>query len=275
MSIRSKFLAFLTRRRGRTSTLQSVAPSGQIQPTVRLVAHKFRSEEEAPATPEPRIIERKQTDGLLLGEELVAHKIPGSRESTEAVRIADSGGLEVRADESPKRLVDYEIKGTSPQGETKVVEACRILIERLNQEKEGAPWGGPTDVSRVPGKEHLDCEAFDGAKTLNIQVTRAQHDPRLWRDLANSGSVAVAPQRIDEIADGLKEAITSKALRLPAAVRVDTVLAIDAMLTPGSGFQSVISSFRSRHGVWARELGFHGIWVVGPTARLTNRLDEP
>ncbi len=73
------------------------------------------------APEKPRVIEIESKAVMSASSKLIAHKIPGSPESTEAVRISDDSGLEVRADESAEGAVDYDIKGKSPRGETNVV----------------------------------------------------------------------------------------------------------------------------------------------------------
>jgi hypothetical protein len=51
------------------------------------------------------------------------------------------------------------------------------------------------------------------------------------------------------------------------------VLALDALRSPGHVMPQVVHDFRTRHSDWAQCLGYSEIWLVGPTAALTYRLD--
>jgi hypothetical protein len=77
---------------------------------------------------------------------------------------------------------------------------------------------------------------------------------------------------IEEIADQLRAAITHKE-SVPPSDRGNILLALNALDTPGHAVRRVVDLFRRRHGAEVAGLGFLAIWVVGPTASLTMRLD--
>ena len=234
----------------------------------------------------------KALDGQVdLASKLIAHKLPRksineeeriSEQSvsilkkegaTEAVRISDSEGQAIAADAREDGSVDYSASGKSRQGETGNTEICQILVNRLN--RDGANWGTPIDVTKILGRreEGIDCEAKDGEKVLKIQVTRAERDPKFWKEL-NTSNGASRIKIFEELADDLRYRIQAKVGRIPPKQRKELILALDATDTPGYAFQQVIDSFHNRYGDWAVEQGFLGIWVVGPNVTLTSRLDE-
>jgi hypothetical protein len=49
---------------------------------------------------------------------------------------------------------------------------------------------------------------------------------------------------------------------------------LDATETPDLAFTQIVNSFRAYHGMWAKELGFKSIWIVGPVEDLVHRLDS-
>jgi hypothetical protein len=236
------------------------ALGGQITITSRLIAHKL-----------PRKDIKRTNEEVAIPEQGVVILKKG--EVTEAIRISDSKGQSISADTHEDGSVDFSIGGRSRQGEAGVIGVCQTLISRLNQA--GASWGNPTDVSTAPGwrVDDVDCIACDGSKFLKIQVTRAERDQKLWKELNTLNEVSKSTT-CEELANALKAAIQAKANKISSHQRKELILALDATDLPSHAFQPVIDSFRNRHGNWAVGLGFKGIWVVGPNVTLTSRLDE-
>jgi len=117
--------------------------------------------------------------------------------------------------------------------------------------------------------------AYDGADILKIQVTRAERSTRVWETLNKKGSATNKYPTVDEAADALRDTIEAKGKNIKdKSQRAEILLALDATETASQVFELVVDSFCRRHGLWARQLGFRGIWVVGPTATLTTRLDN-
>ncbi len=195
---------------------------------------------------------------------LVARKI--SKDGTEAIRVADDQGRSSAADVDDKGNIQTSIKGPSPRGEEGALNACALLIERLNLE--GSNWSKP---SRPVGNDRgIDCESADGEKKLQIQVTRL-NDSAMWAALARDGSVK-RPNTIDSAADDLRRAISHKE-DIPSSIRSEVTLAIDAIDTSAHIVQTVAEQFKKKYGSDVGSLGFHSIWVVGPVVRLVFRLD--
>jgi hypothetical protein len=65
-----------------------------------------------------------------------------------------------------------------------------------------------------------------------------------------------------------------KSDKLSVRQRAQLVLALDADRLPALALEPVVREFRSRHGPWSAAQGFQQVWLVGPEARLTWRLDE-
>jgi rubredoxin len=231
----------------------------------QIIAHKPLSEEQA-----SNDVNISATDSAHLSEKDVAH---GQSPSGEMVRVVDTSGESVVADQASDGSVQYSITGKSRQGETGNLGVCRTLIERLNREGDG--WGEPTDTSGDSRTEEgVDCKAYHGNRVLNVQVTRAEIDQQIWRQLGQAQQVTSSSASPAEVAGTLCKPILAKAKKIiTPAQRQEIVLALDATQSPIHGFQDIVQSFRQLHGQWAQGLGFRGIYVVGPTADLTARLD--
>lgn len=230
----------------------------------KLIAHKPPG-----VSPSPIGIGASDSGAIQIEEGLVVHGKGNDR--TEAIRLSDSEGQSTAADLLGDGTARLSIQGRSPQGEEGGEIVCRALIGRLNQY--GARWGEPRFVQETG----VDYEARDGEEVLKIQVTRPVRD--VWEPLKHAGLATKDYPSAQQIAAELQLAIQDKVDRLknqlqPSQLKGIT-LALNATMTPSSAFGSVVESFRRRHGTWARGVGFKDIWVVGPTADLTFRLDCP
>lgn len=188
-----------------------------------------------------------------------------------AFRESPRRGLASTADRHQDGSVSFALDGDSPQGEEDTLASCRILVEALNLA--GADWGEPREDDGV-----VDCCAHDrrdDRTLLSIQVVRAIVDQNLWRQLNNAGEVERNRVEIGQLVTHLKEAIESKANDrvIPKASRHGLTLALDATRLPGVAFNAVAEAVRLQLGAWIVGLGFAGVWLVGPTATLTSRLD--
>lgn len=244
-------------RCGRKGRIYSLHLEGTVTPTASLVAHK---------PPVLASLEVNVGDEVGVAEGFVGH---GRGSGTEAIRVAASVGQSASADLLEDGSVNFTIRGESRQGEQGVERVCRILIERLNQG--GAHWGEPT-TSTEP---EVDCEASDGHERLKVQVTRTPHDPSVWSALGRTGETSEIYDTADGAADALRTVVEVKETRLAPSARVGITLALDATDTSAYVLQAVVRTFRTRHGTWAKALGFVAIWAVGPTASLTHQLDNP
>jgi len=252
-------------RRASSRSLAERTLSALERTVCRLVAHKLPRRPDLLSFP----IEVRVSDSIPeIGERIVLY---GSGELTEAIRVSDSEGQSSGADRFENGTVTFAIQGRSRQGEEGNVAICRILIERLN--RDGGHWGEPTAV-KDQGRKEVDCEARSPNGILEIQVTRAETNQQVWRTLSKEREVQAGPQTADQTADALRESIQAKE-NLDKSRRAKLILALDATETASHAFRPVIESFRRRHSERARRLGFGGIWVVGPTADLTSRLDIP
>lgn len=188
-----------------------------------------------------------------------------------AFRESERAGRTSSADLEDDGTASFGLKGSSPQGEEDTLETCRVLVGRLNQD--GANWENP-----VLGSGVVDCasrDAGDPDTVLSIQVVRAITDPAFWRELNETGEVIRRNILQTTLVHLLKQAIEAKAndSSIPRGSRSDLVLALDANRLPVLGFDTVIRQARESLGTWAAELGFKSVWLVGPTPRLTCRLD--
>jgi hypothetical protein len=163
----------------------------------------------------------------------------------------------------------FQIEGTPPQGEEDTLSTCRILVQKWNED--GGAWAEPTE-----GQDDVDCRSestSDSRVVAQIQVVRAIVDPTFWMMLSVSGKVRSEETEIDRLAGWLKESIKKKAKRTPTSRRAQLHIALDATRLPGLGFDDVVEYFRTKYSQWASSLGFQPIWLVGPSTRLSWRLD--
>jgi hypothetical protein len=219
----------------------------------------------------PRVQESK-AEPIGIGEQ-VSVVLKRGKETT-GIRIGDSTGQSVSADILEGDLVGWTIQGRSRQNEEGNYDVAKILVARLNQD--GAKWGELECTRQVDARreEGVDCQARYDKSRLCIQITRAETDGRVWKTLAETGTSS-AQLSADSAADALHEAIERKARKTTPEDRLQITLALDATETVSHAFGPVLRSFASRHGNWARELKFNGIWLVGPSVALTSRLDGP
>lgn len=188
---------------------------------------------------------------------------------TESVRDGRSAHVTRRDDGS----LEHGFTGTTPTNEVGTLETCRMLVLALN--KLGGAWDQPEATSPdAPSAAHTDarCSKANGQLgTLNIQVVRAQSNPRYWHEVSKKGASqdCSAPE---QMAEQLRDAIGKKESRIPVEARSDLVLALSALDSPAHAFDDVIEAFRCSHGEWASCLGFEQIWIVGPSLLLTHRL---
>ena len=197
----------------------------------------------------------------------------GKREEKTST-FAESRRLDGRAasaDRSNDGSFSFSVSGSSPQGEEQSLNACRLLVEKLNSL--GATWGEPSLIEMAD----VDCQAVDTddhENVLQVQVVQAVTDPRLWRRLNTQGSAQLSATDTSSLAEQIEGAIKHKETKIPANARSDLTLALDATLVPAFAFDHVIEEFRSAYGTWANSLGFAAIWLVGPLDDLVRQLDK-
>jgi hypothetical protein len=155
--------------------------------------------------------------------------------------------------------------GEPPLHEQDVQQVCDTLREALAQG--GDYW----DRFRVqPETSDVDAVADDGhGGRLQLQVTRVEQGA--WEEVARTGR-AESVETDERRAAAIWDAITKKSTRIPPRQRVQLVLVLDSIRTPGYLRNTVIEVFRAHYGDHAMNLGYIAIWLVGPTAALTHQL---
>lgn len=194
---------------------------------------------------------------------LVAHK-PGT---TEALRASD-GQRSLVADLSQDELLKITLTAKRRQNESGNQEICQILAEKLSSV---SLWDIRHPVAQGGREQGVDCVLVPKGvgKPLNLQITRAYNDPFFWKSVHPSKSTN-REATVGEYVQEIRNAIEKKAKRTPQ--KSEIVLVLDAIETAHS-FEKVSESFRKQNGAWVRQLGFEAVWLVGPTAALTHRLD--
>ncbi len=192
-------------------------------------------------------------------------KTVGFRESERNGRIAS-------ADQNEDGSLSYSLKGTSPQGEEDTLSACKILVQAINEA--GGNWTQPK-----LGEGVEDCIVADKTNQKNIiriQVVRAITDANLWRRLSEKGRIDQSDISKNDLLAQLKLSVEKKAdnRKIPASIRINLLLALDATRLPALSFEDVIEEYVERYGFWTRSVGFESVWLIGPIPSLTWRLDS-
>ena len=180
-------------------------------------------------------------------------------------------GRAASADRGDEGSFSYSVSGTSPQGEEQSLNACNLLVKKLNSQ--GASWGEPSLVEIAD----VDCQAFDTTNpdnVLQVQVVRVVTDSRLWQSLNTQGSFQVSAMDLSALTQQIETAIKHKAARIPANARSDLLLLLDATLVPVFAFDDVIEEFCAKYRSLLDSLGFIGIWLVGPLNDLVQELSR-
>ena len=173
---------------------------------------------------------------------------------------SERDGIETEATVHEDGTISIRVTGRSPQGESDTLQACRLLINGLNDA--GESWSPPK-----PGLGAVDAESFDtrdSNRHLRMQVVHAITDSSFWRGLSHSGEATFTGNPA-EVAGMIKDAILLKANHFGnAPAQRNITLVIDATRLPGLAFSTVASAFQAAHAAWLGTLGFEAIWVVGP-----------
>lgn len=237
---------------------------GEIRPTGRLVAVKM--------TPPPRIeINTHDSIGLHIKEKAILHGTGGQKE---AVRVSDSEGISSAVDVTDSGRISQTVrlnKGQTPQNEQGGEEACRLLIERLNQT--GVFNIDPATIQPLKTDDDADFVALNGGQEVRFQVTRAGTERRFWRLLSIFFNHEHESPNAESCADGIREAIQRKAKKISTiSQRESIILALDVANSPALAVNESVNTFRRKYGTWATSLRFRSIWVVGPVSSLTHRI---
>ena len=162
--------------------------------------------------------------------------------------------------------VDQFFRGVPPRGEQDVLQVCRTLryaLKGVGEEWErfrSMPQGDDADAVSMNAQGH----------ELRVQVTAVER--RAWRELGRNGTTRSQRSVVDLVED-IHDAIAAKAAKHAPAQRRALVLALDAQRSPAHSQAVVADLFRAERGDWARSLGYHAIWLIGPTVPMSARLD--
>jgi len=185
--------------------------------------------------------------------------IPIAFTESERAALTRYGGLEEDG------TIKLSLRGLPPRNEEDSDEVCKILTEALRAIGRGAEYLG-SGIQEDDG-----VVVLDGIR-LGIQVVSALISPEFWQGLArtqDSGDIRLtAAQGVA----ALKGAIELKTT-IPPAQRGRLVLALDAHRLPALALGAVTQAFIEAQDKWARSLGFHSIYVVGPNPGFVTRLD--
>ncbi len=221
---------------------------------------------------EKSTVEVSVTDSLRMNGSV---KIKAKRAGeTIAFRESEEGRRASSADLAPNGSVISRVQGPPTEGEEDSLRTAQVLREALNAE--GGDWLAP-DLG--PVGTSVDCVLkgiANPAQRLEVQIVRAVIDSHFYRVLRKQELYEETGANPDALAHRLREAIASKSndRRLAAGVRKNLVLALDATRVSALSLPQVPASFRANYREWARQQGFKAVWLVGPTATMTFRLDE-
>lgn len=231
---------------------------GRLTAAVRAIPSTFRLAHNVPST-------KNLSAGMssMKGRLVANHRSHDG--STQGTRVVDDDGTTSSGDATPSGELNSSAKLMPPKTPLKKkireLAVCNMLIDKLNLD--GRSWGTAEDFEKV--EKIVDCIARDAeGNELRVQVTTAEYDEEVWRNLS-MGLEVKGKATPDDLADRLLEVIKKKAKN----ARPNIVLAIDGSQMLQFAFNSVCNSFSSRHGSHAASIGFKEIWMVGPTPDLT------
>lgn len=208
-----------------------------------------------------------------VASDVTAHGTSGGKDLSVRRVSSDAGGRYAAADRHNDGSLRHALGGSPPQGEETTEAACRTLVGVLNHA--GANWNPPRKPQEGAACG-VDCVAVDRGdqqKVLAIQVVRADIRQSFWRRLAKTRRVEDGTLTTAQLVARLKDAVKLKERAIPPRDRRRLTLALDATWLPAYSMDAVVAEFRSQFGPWTRERGFDSVWVVGPSERLTRRLD--
>lgn len=231
----------------------------------------------------------KETE-LRFDAQLIAHKLgsPG-----QALRIAGDSGRIVNGDSSDGQRTTQSVRAPRREGESNREEVCRILMEKLNEERTRAEQKAWTNAKEFKERDSdIDALIYNETEELAVQVTRPVFGD-LWPRISR-GETVITSHGVQEAAAEIKHAVEQKQLtaakptspnlldqvrrkreqRTGRPSRLEgLVLAVDCIETPSLVLSpEVVTYFDEVHGAWARNTAFTAIWLVGATSALTRRL---
>lgn len=201
--------------------------------------------------------------------------------------ISPAGGVDLLRTDKANRILGYADSGrhgSTRHGNFEADDTISLLLE-------GKPPRNEEDTARVSDtlaaamsrdgehftavvttEQDVDAELRGASRVLPVQMVKALSEMQFWRRLA----VALRISRrlsLPEAVEMLAKAVEHKASTLPVAQRQRLVLALDADRLPALALEPVVAEFRASHGASLKNAGFLQVWLVGPDARLTWRLD--
>lgn len=201
---------------------------------------------------------RVQVSGSVRVVGALGAQASGPGGNVKGVRVVDANGQRLSADVLDNGSVQVRIEGQGIPGTLDEVPACKILVDRFNNE--GGRWAEPEPRPKAERENGVDVLArhLQGGKPLQFQVTRVDPDKKLWAELIETRVAEKIYPSIGAVADALRDAILKKLHRPQEGI----ILVLNGTQLP-IGLPSVRDSFGSRHGAWLREqLRFEQVWVV-------------
>jgi hypothetical protein len=159
------------------------------------------------------------------------------------------------------------LQGLTPSNEDDTQEVCQIFATALN--------GSGVEAS-VLGQGTLDEDyriLLEGSE-VGVQIVRALTDGKFWTRLRKQGEVKNLPLTVDKCEESLWTAITLKEEKIPRPQRPKLILLLDAYRIPAFAIGCVIDQFKRNKAAAVKQLGFHSVYVAGPTSLFVSRLDE-
>ncbi len=167
---------------------------------------------------------------------------------------------------TPDGKVFLNLRGLSPRNEQDSDVVCKILVNVLNA-------GGLRVELKGRGEQDEDFVLIVNGALMGVQVVRALTEPHFWTELARSGDISNMVMTISEAVSALRTAIEHKT-KIPQQQRTELILLLDAYRLPALALGPVTDQFKREQAIWAQSLGFHAVYIVGPTATFVCRLDE-
>lgn len=113
----------------------------------------------------------------------------------------------------------------------------------------------------------------DAPDTIRIQPLDPILEWKVWNTLSHRRMVRKYFWA-DAVSDSMRRRVTNTVYGLCDDLPACTILVFDAGPLEDRSLPHVMKSFKKRHGPWARQIGFRGIWLIGSTPDDSCRLDS-
>ncbi len=140
-----------------------------------------------------------------------------------------------------------------------------ILPEKL-RDKTGTNWNLlrplSDDLYRFHSQAQIEVRTDDVSGTISIHPLDTTREWKMWITLSHRRMIRKYFWA-DAASDSMRRHMANMVYGLSDDMPARMMLVFDAEPFDNRALPHVVKSFKKRHGTWARQIGLHGIWLVG------------